>query len=126
MISRRLIDSNGWQQNAWQVTNTGRPTDVANGQAAIGFAVDDRFLLPKPSWVAIKVTFHDESPAKWALLCNKGKAQRVMSCWGHGTIRTQTWFLDDVVFDAEGMDFDFEIRPLESDAVIKFVRVIKL
>ena len=41
-------------------------------------------------------------------------------------VRTATFFLPDARFDAKGMNFDFEIRALEGDAVIKFVRVVKL
>ena len=36
------------------------------------------------------------------------------------------FFLDDAVFDAKGLDYDFEIKAIEGDAVIKFVRIIKL
>jgi hypothetical protein len=106
--------------------DTARTTDSANGQTAIGFAVDDRFLSAEPSRVAVKITFHDEGPSKWAFIYNRGRSRRDMTCWGNGTIRTQTWILDDAIFDAEGMDYDFEIRAIEGDAIIKFVRVIKL
>lgn len=105
---------------------TARKTDLASGNKAIGFALDDRFLKKGPHRVAIKITYVDEGPAKWALYYNKGKASREITTWGHGNVRTVTWILNDINFDGEDMEYDFEIHALEGDAVIKFVRVIKL
>ena len=105
---------------------TARKTDIKNGNNAIGFAVDDRFLSGGPHKVAFKITYHDIGKARWALLYNGGNKKKEISCWGNGTIRTVSYFLDDVFFDASGMNYDFEIKALEGDAVIKFVRVIKL
>jgi hypothetical protein len=105
---------------------TARTTDAANGNTAIGFAVDDRFLSGGPHRVAVKVTYHDQGPARWALVYNQGKSRREITCWGHGNVRTATWFLDDAKFDGNALDYDFEIRALEGDAVIKFIRVIRL
>ena len=104
---------------------TARKTIVSKGQHSIGFAVDDRFLSGGPHKVAVKITYNDIGKARWALVYNNGKNSKEMSCWGNGTIRTVTWFLDDAVFNAGDMDFDFEIKAIEGDAVIKFVRVIK-
>ena len=105
---------------------TARTTDRAAGNRAIGFAVDDRFLSGGPHRVAVKVTYHDQGPATWALVYNGGAARRELTSRGYGNVRTATFFLPDARFDATGMDFDFEIRALEGDAVIKFVRVVKL
>jgi hypothetical protein len=105
---------------------TARQTDIATGNKAIGFALDDRFLKGGPHRVAIKVTYIDQGQAKWALVYNEGKSVREMTTWSHGNVRTVTWILNDTDFNAKGMDFDFEILALEGDAVIRFVRVIKL
>lgn len=105
---------------------TARQTDIATGNKAIGFALDDRFLKGGPHRVAVKVTYIDQGPAKWAFIYNEGKSVREMTTWSHGNVRTATWILDDIWFNSKGMDFDFEIRALEGDAIIKFVRVIKL
>jgi len=105
---------------------TARQTDYATGNRAIGFALDDRFLSGGSHQVAIKVTYIDQGQAKWALVYNEGKSSREMTTWSHGNVRTVTWILNDIGFNARGMDFDFEIRTLEGDAIIKFVRVVKL
>jgi len=105
---------------------TARQTDIATGNKAIGFALDDRFLKGGPHTVAIKVTYIDQGSARWALVYNDGKSSKEMTTWSHGNVRTATWILNDITFNGEGMDFDFEIRALEGDAIIKFVRVINL
>ncbi len=107
---------------------TARQTDRAAGQDRIGFALDDRFLAGGPHRVAIKVTFRDRANARWALAWRtpQGEALRETQCGDSGEHRTATFFLDDAVFDARGMDCDFEIRALDGDAAISFVRAIKL
>jgi hypothetical protein len=93
---------------------------------AIGFAVDDRFLSGGPHKVAVKITYHDQGKSRWALVYNKGQATREVTCRDCGLVRTVTFFLDDAMFNATGQDYDFEIKALEGEAIIKFVRVIKL
>lgn len=105
---------------------TARKTERNSGNIAIGFALDDRFLSGGPHKVAIKVTYIDQGQAKWALVYNDGKSSKKMTTWSHGNVRTATWILNDISFNANGMDYDFEIRALEGDAIIKFVRVIKI
>ena len=105
---------------------TARSTDQESGNKAIGFAIDDRFLSGGPHKVAVKITYHDQGKSRWALVYNHGQAQRDVICRDCGVVRTVTFFLDDAVFDARGMDYDFEIKAIEGDAIIKFVRIIKL
>ncbi len=107
---------------------TARRTDRASGNDRIGFALDDRFLFGGPHRVAIKVTYHDIGKAAWALAYKTpdGEATRVIRCQATGKVKTATFFLDDACFPAKGMEFDFEIRAIEGDATVSFVRVIKL
>lgn len=107
---------------------TARTTDRAAGDPAIGFAVDDRFLSGGPHRVAVKVTYYDRDEGAWALIYRTpgGEAQRSVRCMDSETVRTATLFLDDATFAAEGLDYDFEIRADQVDAVVAFVRVIKL
>ena len=107
---------------------TARRTDLALGNAAIGFALDDRFLVGGPHKVAIKVTYHDVGTGTWRLeyATPKGRATRSVQCSSAGRVRTVTFFLDDACFPARGMDFDFWIGAVGWDATIGFVRVIKL
>jgi hypothetical protein len=107
---------------------TARRTDLASGSDRIGFAVDDRFLSGGPHKVAVKVTYHDVSKGAWTLAYRTpdGESTRTIQCQGTDKIRTATFFLSDAVFPAKDLDFDFEIRAAESDAVISFVRVVRL
>ncbi len=112
----------------WKFDYTARRTDAASGNRRIGFAVDDRFLFGGPHRVAVKVTYHDDAKAVWRLAYRtpNGAAGRKVVCDGSGKVKTATFFLDDAVFAGKGPEFDFEIQADEGDAVISFVRVIKL
>lgn len=107
---------------------TARTTDRATGNMAIGFAVDDRFLSGGPHRVAAKMTYYDRGKGVWALVYQtpQGEGRRPVQCADTGTLKTATFFLDDAIFPATGLDFDLEIRADETDAVVAFVRVIKL
>lgn len=121
-----LADSMQFYHRNYKYDYTARSTNRTSGNTAIGFAIDDRFLSGGPHKVAVKITYHDQGKSRWALVYNKGQATREVSCWDSGLVRTVTFFLDDAIFNATGMDFDFEIKALEGDAIIKFVRIIKL
>jgi len=117
------------KQNSHSHDFTARRTDAANGQNKIGFALDDRFLSAGPHRVAFKVTYRDEGRAVWRLACNAtrpGSSPGRVQCSGTGEIRTATFFRDDARFGATGLDFDFTIEAESGDAVIKFVRVVRL
>lgn len=107
---------------------TGRRTDVATGNDVIGFALDDRFLSGGPHDVAIKVTYADAGNGAWELVVPAaagGEVTRTVHPGDTGTIRTATFFLEDVAFPGRGEDFDFRIRAMEGDAVVCLVRVIR-
>jgi len=117
------------KQNSHSHDFTARRTDAANGQTQIGFALDDRFLSGGPHRVAFKVTYRDEGRAVWQLAYNAtqaGSSPCRIQCTGTGEIRTATFFRDDARFGAKGLDFDFTIQAERGDAVIKFVRVVRL
>jgi hypothetical protein len=106
---------------------TARRTDLASGNDRIGFALDDRFLSGGPYTVAVKITDHDLSKGAWTLAYRTpdGEAARTIQSQGTGKLRTATFFLNDACFPATGLDYDFEVRATENDAVISLVRVIK-
>ncbi|MDI1248799.1 MAG: hypothetical protein PSV13_08050 [Lacunisphaera sp.] len=117
------------KQNSHSHDFTARRTDVARGQTKIGFALDDRFLPGGPHRVAFKVTYRDEGDAVWRLVYDAARPDSPparVRCTGTGEIRTATFFRDDVRFGATGLDFDFAIESERGDAVIKFVRVVRL
>lgn len=107
---------------------TARRTDRANGQTAIGFALDDAFLAGGCHRMAVKITYRDRGNARWALAYPTGQdeGRRFVQCGDTGKVRTATFFLSDARFHAPGLQPHFFIRALDGDAVISFVRVIKL
>lgn len=113
---------------AHQYDFTARRTDRADGQVVIAFSLDDGFLGARPDPVAVKITYRDRGDARWALVyaTPKGEQRKTMTCGDTGKVRTATFFLPGARFVAEGMVPDFRIEALDGDAVISFVRVIKL
>lgn len=120
------------KQHTHKFDYTARRTDIAGGNRFLGFAVDDRFLKGGPHRVAFKVTYRDEGPARWRLehatVAGAPSEPCEVNCAGAGTgeVRTATLIRENVRFDAAGMEFDFTLRALQGDAVIKFVRVVRL
>jgi hypothetical protein len=111
------------------VDYTARSTDFKQGNSNITFALDDRFLSGGPHRVALKVTYHDIGSGAWNLIypTAQGEQQiRRVANSNTGKLKTITFFLDDIHFNAKGMDTDFVISSDQGDAVISFVRIIKL
>ncbi len=109
---------------------TARKTQTARGQSLIRFGVDDAFLADGPHAVAVKITYLDRSNAEWQLEyftdAQTTRARKV-TCGDSGTARTVTFILKDACFPGRGYTgLDLQIRSLKGDAVIRFVRVVKL
>ena len=112
----------------WWLADPQKPYDhVARRGRRIGFAVDDRFLKGGPHRACIKVTYLDTGTGRWALVAAGagGEARREVACGDTGKLRTATFFLDDALFPASGMEFDFHVEAPE-EATVSFVRVIRL
>ena len=109
---------------------TARKTQAARGQRHIRLAVDDAFLSGGPHRVAVKVTYLDKGYAEWALECQTTQhstAERKVTCGDTGKTKTVTFILRDAVFPGKGYTGrDLQIRAIRGDAVIRFVRVIRL
>jgi len=109
---------------------TARKTRAAEGQTLIRFGVDESFLDGGPHAVAVKVTYLDRAHAEWALEYSAGDrmaAPRRVTCGDSGAAKTATFILNDAWFPGRGYTgMDLQIRALKGDAVIRFVRVIKL
>jgi hypothetical protein len=106
-----------------------RKTSVADGQTEIRFAVAEEFLSGGPHRVAVKITYVDKSQTRWLVEYQtaSGKSSRDVICGGTGTTRTVTFILEDVILPGHGYEgVDLRIRAIEGDAVVRFVRVVKL
>jgi hypothetical protein len=109
---------------------TARQTQLEQGQALIRFGVDEAFLSGGPHAVAVKITYLDRAQAEWKLEyftgANMNPARKV-TCGNSGLTKTVTFILKDACFPGQGYTgLDLQIRALKGDAVIRFVRVIKL
>lgn len=109
---------------------TARQTQLAQGQSLIRFGVDEAFLAGGPHAVAVKVTYLDRANAEWQLeYFTDATAMQVrkVACGDSGATRTVTFILNDACFPGRGYTgLDLQIRAMRGDAVIRFVRVIKL
>ncbi|MHC4249145.1 MAG: hypothetical protein ACYS9X_08465 [Planctomycetota bacterium] len=108
---------------------TARKTSIAEGDSRISFAVDERFLAGGPHRVAVKVTYVDRANAEWALeyfVSRTRTESRKVTCGDTGKSRTVTFILE-ACFPGRGYKGrDLAIRALKGDAVVRFLRVIKL
>ena len=109
---------------------TARQTQMAMRQSLIRFGVDEAFLAGGPHAVAVKITYLDRANADWQLeyfTDVQKTTTRKVTCGDSGTAKTITFVLKDACFPGRGYTgLDFQIRALRGDAVIRFVRVIKL
>lgn len=105
---------------------------IARSGKKIDFAVDDRWLKGisrrHPHPVAIKVTYFDSGTSELSVnfQTSSGTDARVIPLSNTGTLKTATFFVNDIVFNAEGMDYDITVTGQADPAVISFMRIIKL
>ena len=109
---------------------TARTTQTARGATQIRFGRDEAFLSGGPHAVAVKITYLDRANAEWQMEYVAGgnrTAERKVACGDTGAAKTVTFILKDAHFPGQGYaGMDLQIRALKGDAVIRFVRVIKL
>ncbi len=110
---------------------TARKTSAAAGSRLIRFGVDEAFLADGPHAVAVKVTYVDRGPAEWVLEYLRADgalaARPPVATGSSGKVKTATFLLRDARFPGRGpAGLDLQIRAVRGDAVIRFVRVIKL
>lgn len=109
---------------------TARQTRLSAGQKLIRFALNEDFLSRGPHRVAVKVTYIDRGHGQWALEYFTSPTTndwRTVTCTGTNKLKTATFILNNAFFPGTGYTGrDLQIRALRGDAVIRFVRVIKL
>jgi hypothetical protein len=101
---------------------------IARKGRQIGLAVDDRWCDGGPVNVAVKVTYFDigQGTVDMDLYTENGYVKHSIPIIGTGDLKTATFFEDDAVFSAKGMDYDIVFKSMGADGVISFVRVIRL
>ncbi|MFC1760718.1 beta-galactosidase [Planctomycetota bacterium] len=105
---------------------------MARSGKKIGFAVDDRWLKRSTRRqrcpVAIKVTYFDCGTSGLSVNYQtpEGKDACVITLTNTNTLKTATFFVEDIVFNAEGVDYDITVTGFTDPAVVSFMRIIKL
>jgi hypothetical protein len=101
---------------------------IARKGKKIGFAVDDRWCGGGPVNIALKVTYFDRGQGRVdvGLKTSKGDVTKKIEITGSGKLKTATLFVADAVFPAKKMDYDVIFNSTEDEAVVSFVRIIKL
>lgn len=108
----------------WMVEKNRSYDYIARSGKRIGLAIDDRWCGGKPVDVAIKITYFDIGKGKVQM--SAGRQKRTIKLTGSGKLKTATYFLKNAVFSAKNMEYDIVFRGLEVEAVISFVRVIRV
>ena len=101
---------------------------VARQGQQIGFAVDDRWCGGASANVAVKATYFDigRGTVDVIVRTKTGPSKRSINLTGTGDLRTATFFFNDVIFSAKGMNYNIIFKSTGTDVVLSFVRVIKL
>jgi hypothetical protein len=101
---------------------------VARQGKQIGFAVDDRWCEGAPVNIAVKASYFDigHGTVDVFIRTKAGSSKRSINLTDTGDLKTATFFFNDVVFSAKGMNHDIVFKSTGTDAVLSFVRVIKL
>lgn len=97
---------------------------IARKGSQIGLAVDDRWCSGGQVDVAIKVTYFDEGAGQVQMRVGEQECNLLLT--GSGTLKTATFFIEKADFSAKGMEYDIVFQGMETDAVISFVRIIRL
>ncbi|VGO20668.1 beta-galactosidase [Pontiella sulfatireligans] len=101
---------------------------VARSGKRIGLAVDDRWCGGKPTDVAIKVSYFDigKGEVELGVRTKRGSVTRTFKRTDTGKLKTATFFIDQAVFSAQGMEHDIIFQSKGSNAVLSFVRIVRL
>jgi hypothetical protein len=112
----------------WMVERGSHYDFVARKGKRIGFAVDDRWSGGKPIDVAIKVSYFDvgSGSIRVGFGTTKGLEKRTIQCQDTKQLKTATFFVKDAVFSAVGMDYDIGLEGVGADAIVSFVRIVRL
>ncbi|MBF0196889.1 MAG: hypothetical protein HQL32_04235 [Planctomycetes bacterium] len=112
----------------WMVQKNREYDYIARSGKKIGFAVDDRWLDSKPRDVAIKITYFDcgVSELKLNFQTQDGSKSKAIPLTNSGKLKTATVFVEGFIAKAKNMDYDITVEGEKDNAVVSFMRVIKL
>jgi hypothetical protein len=112
----------------WMVDENKTYDYIARSGKKIGFAVDDRWLEGKARDIAIKVTYFDCGTSTFEVnyKTKSGSRTSEIPLTNTGKLKTATVFVKDFVAEAKGMDYDVTVEGDKDDAVLSFMRLVKL
>jgi hypothetical protein len=101
---------------------------IARKGKKIGLAVDDRWAGGGPVNIALKVTYFDGGRGRVdvGLQTSHGRVSRRIELTGSNKLMTATFIVDGAVFPARKMDYDVLFESTEGEAVLSFVRIIRI
>ncbi len=112
----------------WMVQPDHQFDYIARKGRQIGLAVDDRWAGGGPVDVALKTTYFDKGTGTVdvAVKTRGGDVTRQIRLTGSDKLKTATFMIKDAVFSAEKMDYDITFKSTGDEAVLSFVRIIRL
>jgi hypothetical protein len=112
----------------WMVPQNQNFDHIARKGKCFGFAVDDRWCGGGPVDVAVKVTYVDQGRGTVEVNAQTsgGKVSRQIRLTDSGKLKTATFIINQAIFPAKQSDHDVTITASGSEAVLSFVRIIRL
>lgn len=112
----------------WMVEPGHHFDHIARKGRQIGFAVDDRWCGGGPVDVAIKTTYFDKGHGTVAVgfKTSNGNGSRKIELTGTDRLKTATFVIENAVFPAKKMDYDIVFKTTGEEAVLSFVRIIRV
>jgi hypothetical protein len=112
----------------WMVEPNQHFDYIARKGKQIGLAVDDRWSGGGPVDVALKTTYFDKGSGAVdvSVKTSSGVVKKQIELTGSDKLKTATFFIENAVFPARKLDHDITFKATNDDAVLSFVRVIRL
>jgi hypothetical protein len=112
----------------WMVEPGHHFDHIARKGRQIGLAVDDRWCGGGPVDVALKATYFDQGLGTVDIVVptSSGKFSKQIKLTGSDKLKTATFLIKGAVFPAKKMDYDIVFRSTGAEAVLSFVRIIRL
>ncbi len=112
----------------WMVEPNKHFDCIARQGKQIGLAVDDRWAGGGPVDVALKTTYFDKGSGTVdvSVKTSGGIVTKQIKLTGTDKLKTATFFIKDAVFPAKKFDHDITFKSSDDEAVLSFVRVIRL
>lgn len=116
------------QIKMWMVEPDQHFDHIARKGKQIGLAVDDRWAGGGPVDVALKITYFDNGTGTVdvAVKTRGGDVTRQIRLTGSDKLKNATFLIKYAVFSAEKMDYDITFKSTGDEAVLSFVRIIRL